>query len=474
MATAAPPTPAPQQAAPPPATNRSGGRGCGFGCGGCLLAVLLAVALVIGGGVYFFVAAASAPVSAPATLVLINQSVTVNDRPGVPGEPLNANDNVKTDGKGHANIQFPDGSIVRMAPNSEVKVTGIQLQRDGNLQAAEVTQKAGRTLVNVQHLVSGATFKVDGHSMSAEVRGTEFELLVRADNSQRLWVFVGSVRINGKTSVTLTAGQEVDIDGDGNLSNQRTSQFDPVDPFPMNEQCSAAAAGGSNPGTMQTSTGDNLTNGQSAEQDYYSPGGNLNIAFCYPGSLMSVTVTDPDGKQYSKQGQPPVKVTIPNGPPGIYRAVVRALNVPASGEAYSVVFASDARCGGADVDAGSVVRKSLSTAQIANYLAQAGINGVSLQVQRTSPASATIYFYGSYGPARLEWTVDFYPATPNLGAVVTQVKWNGINVTSQVVNWLGSIGPRSISAIPQDFTVDRLYSCEGPSRDNILVIEGHR
>ena len=436
--------------------------------------MVLAVLLVIGGGVYFFAAQAAAPVTAPATLVLINQSVTVNQKPGTPGEALNANDDVKTDGKGHANIQFPDGSIMRMAPNSEVQVTQVQLQHDGNLQAVEVTQKVGRTLVNVQHLVSGATFKVDGHSMSAEVRGTEFELLVRTDNTQRLWVFVGSVKVNGKTSVTVGAGQEVDIDGSGNLTNQKASQFDPVDSFPMNEQCSATAASGGNPGTMQTSAGDSLTNGQSSEQDYYSSGGNLTIAFCYPGSLMSVTVTDPSGRAYAKQGAPPVKLSIPNGPPGVYRAAVRAINVPPSGEAYSVVFATDAACGSSDVDAGSVVRKSLSTAQIANYLAQAGIQGVSLQVQRTSPASAVIYFYGSYGPTSLEWTVDFYPATPNLGAIVTQVKLNGFNVTSQVVNWLGSIGPRSISAIPQDFIVDRLYSCEGPSRDNILVIEGHR
>jgi FecR protein len=467
-------TPAPTQS--PQATKGGGcaGRGCGFGCGGCLIAAVLAVLLVVGGGWYFLVIQASAAVTAPATLILFNQSVTVNQKPGTPGQSLNAGDDVKTDAHGHAAIQFPDGSIVRMASNSEVQITRVQLQRTGNLQAAEVTEKVGRTLTNVQHLASGATFMVDGHSVSAEVRGTEFELLVRPDNTQRLWVFVGSVKVSGKTSVTVTAGQEVDIDGSGNLSNQKASQFDPQDPFPMNEQCSATAASGSNPGTMQTSTGDVLTNGQSAEQDYYSPGGNLNVAFCYPGSLMLVTVTDPSGRQFSKQGAPPVKLTIPNGPPGIYRAVVRALNVPATGEAYSVVFATDVACVVGDVDTGSAVRKTLSTSQIANDMAQAGIQSVSIQVRGTSPGSARIYFYASYGPTTLEWTVDFYSATPNLGAVVTQVTLNGINVTPQVLNYLGSAGPRSISAIPQDFIVDRLYSCAGPGGDNIMVIEGHR
>ena len=457
----------------PPKGGGCLGRGCGFGCGGCLLAGVLSVLLVIGGGWYFFVIQASAAVTAPATLILFNQGVTVNQRPGTPGQALNAKDDVVTDAKGHAAIQFPDGSFVRMAPNSEVQVTQVQLQRNGNLQTAEVTSKVGRTLVNVQHLVSGATFKVDGHSVSAEVRGTEFELLVRPDNTQKLWVFAGSVRVNGKTVITMTAGQEIDIDPNGNLTNLRANQFDASDPFPVTQQCSTAASSGTNPGTMQASTGDTLTGGQSQEQDYYSSGGNLTVAFCYPGSLMSVTVTDPNGKQYSRQGAPPITLRITNGAPGVYRAVVRAINVPASGEAYSVAFATDAGCADGDVDTGTSVRKTLSPATIANDLAQAGVQGVSVQVADTSPASAKIYFYGSYGPWSTEWNVTFSASTPNLGAVVTQVKVNGFNVTTQLINYLGSAHV-SISAIPQDFVIDRVYSCAGAGGNNMMVIEGHR
>ena len=437
------------------------------------MAVGLAVVLAVGGGWYFFVIQASASVIAPASLVLFNQTVTVNQKPATPGQPLNTGDDVKTDAHGHAAIQFPDGSTARMAPSSELQITQVQLQRAGNLQAVHVTQKVGRTLINVQHLVSGATFEVHGHSMSAEVRGTQFELLVRPDNSQRLWVFVGSVKVSGKTTATLTAGQEVDIDGNGNLNNRRISQFDPADPFPMSEQCSATAVGGSNPGTMQTSVGDALSTGQSSEQDYYSPGGNLSVAFCYPGSSMSVTVTDPNGTQYSRQGPPPIRLQVPNGPPGLYQAVVRAVNVPATGEAYSVVFITDAACASADVDTGSTVRKTLSNSQIASDLAQSGAQGVTLQVQGTSPGAARIHFDSSFGGTSISWTVVFYAATPNLGAVVTQVTVNGLNLTTQVLKFLGSAGAQSISAIPQDFVVDRVYSCAAGG-DNVMVIEGRR
>lgn len=49
----------------------------------------------------------------------------------------------------------------------------------------------------------------------------------------------------------------------------------------------------------------------------------------------------------------------------------------------------------------------------------------------------------------------------------------GVNMTTQVLKYLGSFGPISISAIPQDFTVDRVYSCAA-GRDGIMVVEGHR
>src|SRR6266852_8825712 len=185
MAPPPPPAPAtlvPQQAAPPPTARRVScfGRSCGCGCGGCLVVLLLVALLFVGGGYWFFVVQASAAVTAPATLVVFNQPVEVNGNPGAAGQPLSANDDVQTKPTGHAAIQFPDGSFIRMAPSSDVKIAGVQLQKNGNLQNAEVVQRVGRTLINVQLLATGATFKVSGHSVSAQVRGTQFEILVRA------------------------------------------------------------------------------------------------------------------------------------------------------------------------------------------------------------------------------------------------------------------------------------------------------
>ncbi len=465
----------PMAAGPPTAPRKSGcfGRGCGCGCGGCLLALVLVALLVFGGGYFFLVAQASAAVTAPASLIVFNQPVTVNGNPGVAGAALNNGDTVATGVAGHASIELPDGSFVRLAPSTTVTVKAVQLQRNGQLQTASFQEKVGRTFTNVEHLASGASFEVNGHSVSAQVRGTQFEVLVRPDGTNRIWAFVGTVTIAGSTTQKLNAGQEIDADANGRLSNLRSSQFDVTDAFPLTAQCKQDVASGTTAGTSQSTTGDTLTAGQTAESDYSSPGGNLTMAFCYPGSLMSVTVTDPAGRVYARQGAPPLMVKIANGPAGVYKAVVRAITVVAGGEPYAISFATDAACVAGNVDTGTGVRETLSNSQIASSLAQSGVSGVTLQVQGTSATSARVYYsYNQYG-LDISWTAVFYAATPNLGAVITQVTFRGVNVTTQVVSRLSAAGA-SITSIPSGFVVDRVYSCTGAGGDGMMVIEGHR
>jgi hypothetical protein len=477
MAIQPPPAPTiPQQAPPPIVPKQRGcfGRGCGCGCGGCLVAIVLAGLLVVGSGYYFFVVQAQASVSAPAALTVINQPVDVDGHPGIAGQALNPGNTVHTGEGGHAAIQFPDGSFVRMSPDTSLTLTAARLQNNGNLQEASVVQKVGRTFSSVQHLVGGASFQVGGHSVSAQVRGTEFEVLVRSNGTNLIKVFEGTVIVTGTTTVKLTAGQQVDVDANGKLSGQRAIQPDPQDPYPLTAQCSAAASSGNTAGTMQSSSGDSLTKGSSAESDYNSPGGNLTLAFCYPGSSMRVTVTDPAGRTYPRQGAAPIIVKIPNGPAGVYKALVTAIDVPAAGEAYSLTFATDASCSAGNVDTGTVVRWTMSNSQIASTLAQAGSTGITLRVQGTSPTSARIEYYSSVGAVPISWTIVFYSASPNLGAVVTQVAVRGINVTTRVTSSLSTVAGSSTSSIPAGFIIDRVYSCKDPKGDGIVVVEGHR
>jgi len=110
----------------------------------------------------------------------------------------------------------------------------------------------------------------------------------------------------------------------------------------------------------------------------------------------------------------------------------------------------------------------------ASALAQAGSTGVTLQFQGTSPTSARILYYSNLGALPVSWTIAFYAATPNLGAVITEVTVRGISVTTQVISRLSSLAGNSITSMPTGFSVDRVYSCNAPGGDDMMVIEGHR
>jgi hypothetical protein len=459
---------------PPPVKPRRSCLGCG--CGGCLLAIVLIVLLVVGGGYYFFILQAQAAVPAPAALQVISTPVDVDTNNGAnfhtakPGQEITAGNSVRTGDQGHATIQFPDGSFVRMSPKTTVTVTAAQLSHDGNLQSVTLAQKAGRTFANVQHLVSGANFQVGGHSVSASVRGTQFEILVRADNTNLIKVFDGTVQVKGTSSaaVALTAGQEIDADANGKLSGQRAIKPETADPYALEADCARTISAGTSPGTVQTSTGEGLATGQTAEVAYSSPGGTLSFALCYPGSLMTLTVIDPSGNSHtSRQSSRPLKGTL-SGPAGRYRVIVRAEDVP-GGEAWAVSLATNSSCSAGAVDSGGFVRQTLSNDQLSQALAA---SGVTLQVQGTSPASARVSYYSDLGGVPIGWTVIFYAATPNLGVVLTQVTVRGINLTTQVASKLSSVIGQSLN-VPTEFTVDRVYSCKG-SGGGVMVVEGHR
>ncbi len=475
MAIQPPAAPAPQASAPPPPAKKSGCAGCSVGCLGCIGVVVLVLLLMLGGGYFFLVAQASAGVPAPAALLVASTPVEVghNDggyQPATSGQSLDAGSSVRTGHTGHATIQFPDGSLMRVSPDTTVTIQSAQLSNTGNLKSATIQEKIGRTLSTVQHLAGGASYQVGGHSVSAAVRGTEFEVLVRPDNSNQIKVFEGSVQVSGHTTITVNAGEQVDADPNGNLGAKRPIQPDRQDAFALAAQCSKAVQRGTTQGTEQTTVGDAISTGQTAAVDYRSPGGTVTVAMCYPGSLLTLTVIDPSGAQHaSRNGASPVTVNI-DGPPGRYRAVVHAVDAP-GGEPFAVSFATNAACAEGNVDTGTVVRKTLSTDQLQASLAQSGASGIGIQILGTSSNSARLHYYSNIGGNEISWTIDFYAATPNLGAVITQVTFHGINLTTQIVSRLQAANA-SISTIPQDYVVDRVYSC--PAAGGLMVIEGHR
>ena len=140
--------------------------GC-LGCGGVLILVVL---LVVGGGYWLFVAQAHAAVTAPASLVVYNQPVDVDHKPGAPGQALTAG-NMSAPAQRPRRDPVPRRLVRAHVAGHHRDADRGGAAKDGNLQSASLVQKVGRTFTNVQHLVSGASFQVGGHSVSARCEG---------------------------------------------------------------------------------------------------------------------------------------------------------------------------------------------------------------------------------------------------------------------------------------------------------------
>src|ERR1700694_2043032 len=212
-----------------------------------LLVVLLILVVIVGGGIYWLNRSAQAAVNVSAALTVYQPTASVAAGGGAyaaatTGANVQAGDSVKTDTKGRASIQLPDGTLTRLASNTEIKLDAAHFTKDGTLHDAKITEKIGRTLTNVQHLVAGATFQVSGQSAVASVRGTRFEVYVKDDGTMIVKLFDGELDFDGKNHVHLHAGQQATADPQGNIGPAGPIPPDPGDPFRPGSAAPGAAA----------------------------------------------------------------------------------------------------------------------------------------------------------------------------------------------------------------------------------------
>src|SRR6266850_734831 len=173
-----------------------------------LIIILLVVVLIVAAGFFWLSTAASAATNAAASLTVFQPSTMVAHSGGgfltaTTGAVINPGDSIKTDSKGRAAIQLPDGTLTRLAGGTEITLTSAHFAKSGNLHDVSILQKVGRTFTNVQHLVSGASFKVAGQSATASVRGTKFEVVIKADGTMIVKLFEGVLDLDGKNHITL-------------------------------------------------------------------------------------------------------------------------------------------------------------------------------------------------------------------------------------------------------------------------------
>jgi len=439
-----------------------------------IIALLVIVGLAAA-GVFWLNVSASASTNAVATLTVFLETTSVAHGGGAyaqakTGEIVQAGDGVKTDAKGRAAIQLPDGTLTRLASSTEITLSSAHFAKDGNLHDVSIVQKIGRTFTNVQHLVSGATFKVSGQSATATVRGTKFEVYIKPDGTMIVKLFEGQLDFDGKNHVHLTAPQQATADPLGNVGPAGPIVPDPNDPFGAEILASDATSVGTTPGTEQDFIGAPLHNGETQQYTYsFAGGGLVKAALGYPGSSMRLQIKSPDGQTTSKDGASPVVVEVDNGPAGIYLILVIGVSgLGAAGETPFVSVAALEPCASANIDQNGAVRRGLSSQDLASNIQVSGVSNLSMTVVGDSLAGAIIKGTGIFNGAAWTGTVIVLRHGTGLEIIAVGATAFGFNVPAeQVMSQIGTVVGQDPSNINVGFIVDRLFTCNG-----VMIIDG--
>jgi hypothetical protein len=440
-----------------------------------LIIILLVVLLIVGAGFFWLNTAASASINAAATLTVFQPTVSVSRSGGsfltsATGTVVQPGDSVKTDAKGRAAIQLPDGTLTRMAGGTEITLTSAHFAKTGNLQDASIFQKVGRTFTNVQHLASGAIFKVGGQSAVASVRGTKFEVVVNPDGSMVVKLFDGQLDLDGKNHIHLTSGQQASVDADGNVGAAGPIQPDPNDPFGPQIAASDATNQGTTPGTEQNFIGPPIHNGETQSYTYsFAGGGIVKAALGYKGSTMALRVKAPDGKVYSSTGPSPIVVPVPNAPAGIYTITVLGISgLGTAGEEPFVSVSALEACATATIAQNGAVRHGYTAQDLAAAINVPGLSNLSLTIVGESIAGAIITGNGTYNGVSWTGTVVLFMHGGVLQIFAVGATVFGVSVPAQqIVQQIGAAINQDPTNINPGFVVDRLFTCKG-----VVMIDG--
>jgi hypothetical protein len=113
------------------------------------------------------------------------------------GQELRAGSVVKTGEGARAELTFPDGSVVRVGPNAELKIDGSSF--DGKTKEVKVaaTLVGGQAWAKVAKLVGDESqFNLKTNNAVAGVRGTVFRVNVDRDEATVVKVYNGAVAVS--------------------------------------------------------------------------------------------------------------------------------------------------------------------------------------------------------------------------------------------------------------------------------------
>ena len=439
--------------------------------------MLVILVLIVGGALFWLNIAASAAANENAVLTIFggNASVAHNGgafAPATTGTIIQPGDGVKTDQTGRAAIQFPDGTITRLANGTEITLTSAHFNKDGSTHDISILEHAGRTLNNVQHLVGGASFNVTTQTTTASVRGTEFEVVVNNDGSVLIKLFTGKLNFN---EVQITAGQQATATSAGKVTVTGNITPEPKDPFlPERIAEGKVTNDHTTPGSLQTVVGPPLHDGEKQTYGYdYAGGGDADFAVAYPGSVMGLQVTLPDGTK-SPAGAPatgnPAEVLILDAPAGHYIITIFGISgLGVDGESPTLAMAAKEPCQSTNIDKNGAVRRGLSESDLAGAISVQGVTDLKAHITGQSVSGAIIDGSATFNGAAVTGTGVMFAANGNIGVIAVAATLLGVGIPAQsAANQIAAAVGQDLTHINPGYHVDRLYSCPG-----VLMIDGH-
>lgn len=174
---------------------------------GLVLAVAV-VRLVVPGGARTLGASTALRVLAPAVQVA---HPSADFGAADDGAVVAEGDQVKTDAKGHAVINYFDGSTLEIDPSSLVTIGSVE-EQDG-AQVFSITQAVGRTWSSVKSLTNPRSrYEIKTPTATAAVRGTGFEITVAADGATTIRVSEGTVAVAAQgVEIPVTPGLQTTV-----------------------------------------------------------------------------------------------------------------------------------------------------------------------------------------------------------------------------------------------------------------------
>jgi hypothetical protein len=116
------------------------------------------------------------------------------------GSKLSEGDAVRTAPGAKAELKLPDGSRLRLAPDSTLTLNSSKIGKGGDRQVS-ISLWVGKLWAKVAKKVGGdSSFEVETHNAVAGVRGTSFAVMAGADLSSVVKVYTGNVGVRKGTS----------------------------------------------------------------------------------------------------------------------------------------------------------------------------------------------------------------------------------------------------------------------------------